>query len=441
MNQLSLLTEPMVHQTAARDKLAGLKFGALFMEMGTGKTLTAFMIAADKVNRGKASRLIYICPCSVKEHIIAEAVKHGLPLELLTVYGCQSASVGWSVFGLQDIVPGACVVADESHMIKNGDAIRTKRLDEITDTASSRYIMTGTPMPNGVIDLYSQFKFLSPIILGYSRSGEFEDRHVNWVAQGQHIKPCRFTGANMDYIESRIGPYVFQCSKEDCLDLPAKTYQTRIVEITPEQREAYEEAKHDILGAEDAFTQPDATVYRLFTALQRVASGYWHKSYEHPERTGHIIPPARNPRIRALLECVPPRCLVFCKFRQEVIDICTAIGPDAIPLMGGYNAAEALERFKLGGVLVATQQIAGTGLDIPFCSDAIFFSNQFDWKDRIQSEGRIHRIGSSRCSYVDITTHTGIDKAIMACLKKKQNACREFAERLRNGDMAWLKVI
>ena len=71
-----LKTNLLRYQREAYDKLCGLKIGALYMEMGTGKTRTALELIKHRIDQGKINHVIWLCPCSIKGDIRAGIAQH-----------------------------------------------------------------------------------------------------------------------------------------------------------------------------------------------------------------------------------------------------------------------------------------------------------------------------------------------------------------------------
>ena len=122
------------------------------------------------------------------------------------------------------------------------------------------------PLSQGVVDLYAQMRFLSPKILGYPSFYSFAANHLEYSDKfpGMIVR-----AHNTKYIAAKIKPYIYQITKEECLNLPAKLYETRYCSLTDSQRYHYEKVKDEVLDE----TKPDewdsVAVFRLFTALQR----------------------------------------------------------------------------------------------------------------------------------------------------------------------------
>ena len=73
---MKIKSELLPHQKEAVEKLVKLKVGALFMEQGTGKTITTLEIARQRIEKGKIDKVLWLCPCSAKKNIKAEIMKH-----------------------------------------------------------------------------------------------------------------------------------------------------------------------------------------------------------------------------------------------------------------------------------------------------------------------------------------------------------------------------
>jgi hypothetical protein len=170
-------TKLMAHQQCAIKKLSRLKAGALFMDMGTGKTRTYLELGLNKVQDMKASHLVIICPVSGMDYLAQETFKHTGKLATIhrgdysdakgqvNIIGTESMSSSIKAVGrLTELCRDAVVIQDESHQIKNKDAARSRRIIDAVQTSRYRYISSGTPMSNGVEDLWNQCQFLSPLI-------------------------------------------------------------------------------------------------------------------------------------------------------------------------------------------------------------------------------------------------------------------------------------
>ena len=446
-------TTLMSHQKAGFNKLHGLKVGALFMEMGTGKTRLYLDLAMDKINRGKAERIIILCPVSALAHTQEEVFKHmGIeatihhgnyesPVSLVNLIGIESMSTSISAYNkLGSMIEGAILIIDESHMIKNHKALRTKHLAQIAWKASYRFLSTGTPMTNGVEDLFSQLWVLAPQILGYRDFREFQNKHLGYAFEihGKTAVGKVVARYNTDVIANKIAPYVFQIKKTDCFNLPPKTYSFATAFMNDETEILYAEAKKRILFGQDAFEANDATIYRLLTALHMISSGIV------PSFLADVCTTIESPKIIILteqIEALPKgaKTVVFVSYLAELDaarKCLTEAGFRVFAINGSVPPAkrrDVIRKFKDDGdVLIATTATGGQSIDLSFAEYAIYLSNRFDYKDRVQSEDRIHRFGMvGNAHYIDIRMDCGIEKMIARSLQRKENAAKQFVEKIR----------
>lgn len=448
-----MLTTAMQHQAVAADKLAGLKVGALFGEMGTGKSRIFYDIGERKLDAGKAARLVVLCPVSGKDHLADEAVKHTghapavhgddytTPAARINLIGIESQSTSIRAMNkLTELAKDAVVVIDESTLIKNRDTARARHIAEATKSARYRYISDGLAMPNGVEDLWSQMQWLSPLILGYRNYAEFARFHLkhagdDWGMRGQGRIVGRF---NTERIAARIAPYAFEVRKADCLDLPPKTYSYRTAALSDAAQAAYTEAKQRILYGRKAFDVDDATIYRLFTALQMISAGVLPEWLFEP---GEIapLPNAKLPLLTEALAGISGKAVVWCKYRAEADAAERTIagaGKRCVRIDGTVPHVERRHRLQAfredAQVLISTLQLGSRVNDWGFADYAIYMSNSFDYAIRSQSEDRTHRaMMTGKAHYIDLRADTGIERRIHRSLNVKENALRAFQDKIR----------
>ena len=143
-------------------------------------------------------------------------------------------------------------------------------------------------------------------------------------------------------------------------------------------------------------------IFRLFNDLQKVVSG---KTYNWKDI---FHSPYDNPRIQLLLETIDEipndaRVIIWCKYTHEIemlVKVLEHKGHDAARLYGGLNLKKRdaeLERFKKDArFLIANKHCGAFGLNLQFANYAIYYSNDFSWSTRSQSEDRIHRTGQTQ---------------------------------------------
>ena len=456
---ISVITKPMRHQEDALAKLLPIKWGAAFMDMGTGKSLTAIIMAASRQARGKIDHVIWFTPVSlmdnvrrqIKEHTGTDEQVHVFSANTneLTVPGCFWYVVGLESMGSSNrtvltvhklITERAMIIIDESDKIKEHRAKRTKRLTLLARLARYRLIMTGTPISQGIVDLYAQMSFLSPKILGYNSFYSFAANHLEYSDKyrGMIVK-----SHNTEELANKIKPYVYQVTKDQCLDLPDKQYINRICFLTDEQKQAYELTKEFYLEMADMMVHSDSEwektlwLFRLFASLQQIASGYINeygkkRYFEHK-------------RLELLQQVISEiaddeSIIIWCKYLHDIQAISQALAED----WGQYQVCEyhgslstqernANEsRFHAGAkFFLATPSTGGHGLTLVESSYVIFYNSSFKYSERIQAEDRAHRIGQTRkVTYISLWVDCGIEDRIYRALARKKDAREEFRDEV-----------
>jgi len=449
-----LRTDLLPHQVPAVDKLLPLKVGGLFMDMGLGKTRTAIQLAWAR--RHRISSVVWFCPCSLKETVAYEIEKH-TDCQAVYVFGDKTAPANllpafWYVVGLESVGGSdrvflavnqvlderSFVIVDESSYIKGYTAKRTRRLTEVCRNTAYRLLLTGTPLSQGPEDLYAQMTFLDQEILGYSSFYSFAANHLEYHPDypGMVVR-----AHNTDYLATKIAPYVYQVTKEECLNLPEKLFDRRYYALTSEQQEYYQQAKEEILLSVPEQDLDSFVIFQLFGALQQIVSGFWNRDGKLIE-----IPHRRVEVLREVLERLPEgeKVLIWCKYLHSVRQIAGAL-PGARLYHGEMSATEraaALARWRAEGrYLVVTLGTGGHGLTLTEAAYAVYYEQGFKYSERIQSEDRIHRIGQERHpTYIDIYARCGIESRIEDALSRKEDVVKAFRREVNKAKDKYAKV-
>lgn len=400
----------MIDQEKAFAKLSRLKVGALFMEMGTGKTKVALDLIASK--RSKIDFALWICPFSIKGEIEAERKKWHpeLPFEIV---GCETIGSSDRTFiRLLSKVKSqrSFIVVDESLKIKNLSAKRTNRILAMGKFAEYKLILNGTPLSRNVLDLYPQMEFLSHKILGMSYN-QFRNNYCEYYVRGR-LKNKVKRQCNIPHLVSMIRPYVFDSE----LDLGANKHYYDY-EYKNDDVEGYEAIKRSFFG------DGDLNFYRLSTKLQ-----------EH-----YCASKDRERVLSQLLSSIEGQSIVYVKFLASI--------PEGERSLTGKSSEEDRKRtlveFKDGKFdrLWITYGCGSLGLNLQFCRNIVFLEHSFDYAQRIQAEARIYRIGQeSDVNYYDVRCDVGLERMIVGCLGKKKSLLGEIKEEIeRKGVEGWLR--
>ncbi|RZL50705.1 MAG: DEAD/DEAH box helicase [Pedobacter sp.] len=257
--------------------------GCLADDMGLGKTVQIIaFILSQRAKVAQHTNLV-IVPASLVFNWQQEIKKFAPTLKLLTIYGSDRARV-MADFDDYEVVLTSYgtllsdvkflkeyrfnyIFLDESQTIKNPDSQRYKACRLLR--SRNKIVMTGTPIENNTFDLYGQFSFACPGLLG-SRE-QFKQLYSVPIDQFKDSKRAA-------ELHRRINPFLLRRTKEQVAsELPDKTEMVIYCEMGEQQREIYESARNEIrdylLGtAEDELTKSSMHMLQGITKLRQICN-------------------------------------------------------------------------------------------------------------------------------------------------------------------------
>ncbi len=436
-------TDIMLHQSPAVEKMMPSRVGALLMDMGTGKTRTAIEVIHRR--QARISKVIWFCPVSLKQTIRHEILKHTDCLDTdIHVFDDKTNSgnihrVFWYIVGIESMSLSSrvilsiaalvdtktAVIVDESSYIKGHRSARTCWITDLSEKARYRMILTGTPLSQGVVDLFAQFRFLSKKILGYHSFYSFARNHLEY---SEKFPGLIVRAHNTKWLAAKIKPYVYQVTKDECLDLPEKLYERRLFQMTSEQREWYERIKEESFAAIMEAEEMDSyAIFQLFSKLQQIVCGFLN-AYKIK------FPHFRTDMLSDIIKGIPEqeKVIIWCKYEYDIHQITDELEPKNIAQFYGKinlkGRDKSIDEFRNGKrFFVATESCGGHGLTLNEANYVIFYNNGFKYSERLQAEDRCHRIGQTKpVTYIDIICEKSIDERIMSALYDKGSVVDSF---------------
>lgn len=334
------------------------------------------------------------------------------------------------------------MVIDESSKIKTPGVKRTKNLITLGRGAVVRRVLTGTPVTNSPLDIYAQMRFVLPDIWEFVGGNFTSFKH--YFAEWQKVRFARKSDGkemefeelrgyrNLDQLTALIDQHGYRITKEECVDLPDKIYQTRYVELTTKQRKLYNDlVEKSLIELEDDEEINVANVLVKALRLQQVVGGFVPKEEFAPVQPIED----KNPRVEALMDVLEEtegKVIIWARFRPELElieqTLRKAYGRDkVVSYHGGVDndtRAANLQAFQDGDAqfFVGQPHSGGYGLTLTAATTVIYYSNDFSLEARLQSEDRAHRIGQHKpVNYVDIECCGTIDTKILKALRQKKN--------------------
>lgn len=507
--------KPWKHQKRVIDRIAydKRKFYALFHDMGAGKTKTATELLRLKCMEHKRQlKTLIICPVAVLENWkreiithsyiegkniqiidgmspvnytdktlknpskkrIAEQLNSGKPIFIMNTEKVGLASV-WSE--IYNFAPEFLIV-DESHRFKDPIGKRVKAFHKFLDTVPTRYrfILTGSPILNSPLDIWSQFYILSPDIFGrnfYSfRAEYFYDANAgmpsnvhfpNWkVKDEKYYKSIGKPNMTEKDTTSRLNTVIYshadRVMKKDVLDLPPIVYQKLEVPLTKQQANIYKDMEAEavafingieakdmraldkILSGEfsdlDNAMSADTALVRILR-LQQVIAGIFTSD------EGELIP-IKNNRLKVLKDTLEQilagdnKVIVWTVFKstyEPIQNLCEELGVNYAMLTGLQSTIEKqqnIDRFnndKDCRVIIANQGAGGTGVNLTAANYSIYYTRSFKLEHDLQSEARNYRGGQNRSvTRIDLVTSDTIDAEILVALNDKKMMSEDILE-------------
>lgn len=457
-------TKPRPHQGRAffisRDRDA---YG-LFLEQGLGKTKVVLDTAAYQWSIGKIDTLLITAPNGVHEQWIAEQVPIHLPdwvsykslvyrsgghkikrwceerdaclgfdggLRIIAIHQDALATENGIEF-VRNILMGGRVlwVIDESTSIKTPGAKRTKAVLKLRGLAKSRRILTGTPVTKGVENLYTQLRFLSDDVHGFTSFLSFRNRYCETTPNPFAPGAVRITGyKNLDELKERMDAWAVRMTNDETLGIERVPF-VRQVPLTDEQRRLYKEMRTELLtqlkGGQIVSAEHAAT---KLMRLQQIVCG--HIKDEHG--VVHRIPSNRVSSLMDFIEDVGDhKMVVWARFHEDIdmlVEAATKAG--MLPAVWDGRNVDTRTKEKLKfieskdvGPFIANPGSAAFGVDgLQMVSyRMVWYSNSFKSIERWQGEGRLVRDGQKHTVMVgDMEAPGTVDGYIRKVLKDNKD--------------------
>jgi SNF2 family DNA or RNA helicase len=459
-------SKPFAHQAKALNKSWEREVFAYFMEMGTGKSKVLIDNIAMLYNAGKINGALIIAPKGVYKNWFDSEIPAHLPdyihkkiglwrtdpnakelkplfetgAELhILIMNVEAFSTKKGLLFAQKFLycHNSLVGVDESTTIKNPSAKRTKNILSLARFCKYRRILTGSPVTKSPLDLYSQCEFLDPILLDHPSYYSFRARYafmrsINVAGRQVNI----VTGyRNLGELSEKISQFSDRVLKDDCLDLPPKTYTKRIIELSDEQKKVYKTMKEQAIAFLNGKMVTTATVITQLMRLHQITCGH----FTSDDGTTQEIKNNRLNELMDILEEVEGKAVIWAHYRYDIKKIVESIskkyGENSVVTYYGDTSTDdrqkAIKKIQDPNspvrFIVGTPQTGGYGITLTGASTMIYYSNGYDLEKRQQSEARIDRIGQEKpMTYIDIIAEGTVDDKIVKSLRKKVNIATEI---------------
>ena len=451
---------------------------AYFMEMGTGKSKVLIDNIAILYNKGHINGVLIVAPKGVYKNWFDGEIPNHMPdyvdkkvvLWEATINKIKEKELNTlfqSSFDLHILIMNveafstkkgkqfaekflSChktlMAIDESTTIKNPEAIRTKTIINVGRDVKYKRILTGSPVTKSPLDLFTQCYFLDPWLLDHQSFYSFKTRYaitkqINVSGRMIHLVVGY---RNLGELSDKLKPFSYRVLKDDCLDLPPKTFMKRIVQLSPEQKKVYEQMKKTALAVLNGKLTTTATVLTQLMRLHQITCGH----FKSDDGDIQVLKNERLDELLDVLDELEGKAVIWAHYRYDIEVIVEALkkryGDNTVVTYYGDTSTDDRQKaIKLiqnpdspVRFIVGTPQTGGYGITLTGASTMIYYSNGYDLEKRQQSEARIDRIGQTKnMTYIDIIAEGTVDEKIVDALRKKVDiASKVMGEELK----AWI---
>lgn len=313
-------------------------------------------------------------------------------------------------------------------------------MHKLGDRARYKLILSGTPVQNQAVDIWSQYRFLDRTVFGdnfyafvgrYAIKGGFNCRQIIGYK-------------DLDELVRKEHSIAFRVTKEEALDLPEQTFETRYIAMTKKERELYDTIRKDSYAELESGGQITATtVLTKLLRLQQLTGGFLVKDdSDKPEQVSFSKVEALKDIIQDYVVDSGKKLVIFARFIPEVkaiVELCDKIFKGsrykAVGIWGEIKKesrgpiVKQFQEDKDTVVFIGQIDTAGTGITLTAADTCVYYSKTYNYATYEQSLARIHRIGQKNsCTYIDLVAEKSVDEMISRALKKKEDLAKTIVD-------------
>jgi SNF2 family DNA or RNA helicase len=440
-------------QREAVERGIEMKYQALFCEPRTGKTLISLTIAQSRLVAGVIDHVIIVCPASLKENWKRDIPRYFPDADtsrymVLSVNSMSfKSSMPRIVEQFKSITGRKMVIYDESHLIKNHSAKRTKNSDKYF-SHDFAMVLTGTEVERSLSDVYHQYGIMNKSIIGAENYNQFAKNFMLFGGRdGEQIVAYQ----NTKQFGEMVSPITSFLRLHDLdTDIPIPIETVEYYDMSDNQREAYKR----IEGLIDVFTNKDGWIadtkrYQIDSLLAKISTGYIPSDEEltgifgnlgklgegadNVARVKNILYDEQNQRLEVLKRILaenPEPVVIWCVYKDEVAAV-KKILPEAGVIEGGLGAKKItkIEADFASGKYphIICNEALSLGFTLARANLIIFFNAGMSRTQRFQSIRRSMLLGKhDQIRVIDIVARRSFDERVREILKHKEKIGKVF---------------
>lgn len=433
-------TQALPHQIEAINYINNRKQVALFDEQGLGKTKIVIESLCWSMQKGDIEGVLVVSPMSLVYNWEQEVKKHSFLIPIVLKGSDREkrykfmTGANFYITNYEAVVAETnrikrfcksrkvAIVLDESARIKEPTTKTAQALFDLRPFPVKRIIISGTPVANKPIDLWSQFFFLDD---GEILGNDFHDFKAKYNEKNSHYKD------NLVELKTLISEHSLRRCKNNVLELPDKKFVNVYVNLSGKQNELYVKLREELrIEVQDmsgnTIIDEAENILKKLLRLSQIASNplLIDRSYNET--------PAKFLILDALLNDIVLRrekALVWTSFVENIKILKNRfknynplIIHGEVSIKDRANAVKAFQETDKNMIMIANPSAAREGLTLTKANNAIYLDRNFNLVDYLQSQDRIHRISQAKdCCIVKILGKGTIDEYIDRILEAKGN--------------------
>ena len=328
------------------------------------------------------------------------------------------------------------VICDESQRIKTHDAAQSKQLHRLGDMAKYKLILSGTPVQNNAVDIFSQYRFLDPTVFG----NNFYSFRNRYCIMGGFNNRQIIGYRSMDELIRKEYSIAYRVTKEDALDLPEQVFKTVQLEFEPKEKKLYDQLKKDSFAELEGGGQITATtVLTKLLRLQQLTGGFLvADEADKPKLVSEAKINALEDIIEDYVIGEGKKLVIFARFRAELDIIEKLIQKKKLKYGMIYgdipqdDRGDIVKDFQENPdtkIFLAQIDTAGLGITLTAASTCVYYSVNWNYAAYSQSLARIHRIGQrNNCTYIHLVVKGTVDEKVLKALEAKEELAKTVVD-------------
>lgn len=433
--------------------------GALFLDPGLGKTSSVLEWIRQMKEFGFANRVLIIAPLRVVYQVwpseiegwtnfrhLSYSIVHGTAdvrrkrlATQTSIHIINRDAVGWLEKQLQGrkVLPWQAVVIDESTSFKNWSASRSKSLRKIVERIPYRTILTGTPAPRNLADLFPQIWLLDKGKALGENITRFREQYCLQIGE-RKMNNFAFRVDMQDQIQSAINHLVLRLDAKDHLSIPEVTFHDIMVELPSAARLQYDVLEKEMFLALQDAERGIVNAGAKYNACRQVANG---GIYDDQHKPHHLHDAKTEACVDLINELQGKPLLIAYQFDHDVERLERAIKGLHV-IRGGTKEAkiqELIEKWntnKLDPPYLAVQpQALSFGINAQWgdCRDVLWYGPTDNLDNYLQFNARIHRQGVGSAVRIHrLCSENTIDEIVWARTDEKDDVQSKLLDVLRD---------